>query len=341
MAQTYIDQNGVERDIATGKPYLAITKAVPFTPKEKGDGSGGRSALQAAQQPVQPKNLPVLNSEAQVGPGVLTPQNPSASPSPYLNLQRPDLNIGTNEMLMRVGGAGMRGAQQGGLESMGAMADTYGGIQDQRRTNALAAYNADLAKAKEEQAAINAQRKAEADVVPEAAPVESPYLQATLDAIESIEQSVAEGENDWLNPFDNVTGLIGGGLALIPGTPAYDTNAQIETVISSIGFDRLQKMRDESPTGGALGQVSERELAQLNASLGNLRQSQSRRAFKRNLANVKKHYLSATEAIRKQQEEYARRNGLPVPSSASNSSSVPSGVGQSSNIGGVTVTRIK
>jgi hypothetical protein len=349
MAQTYIDQNGVERDMATGKPYLAITKrtnsGVPFQSVSSGGGSGGRTFQQAAQQPVQPKNLPVLNSEPQVGPGVLTPQNPGANtpamPSPYLDLQRPDLNIGTNEMLMRVGGAGMRGAQQGGLESMAAMADTYGGIQDQRRTNALAGYNSDLAQAKAEQAAIDAQAKAEADIVPEAAPAESPYLKATLDAIESIEQSVAEGENDWLNPFDNVTGLIGGGLALIPGTPAYDTNAQIETVISSIGFDRLQKMRDESPTGGALGQVSERELAQLNASLGNLRQSQSRGSFKRNLANVKKHYLSATEAIRKQQEEYARKNGLPVPSSASNSSSVPSTVGQSSNIGGVTVTRIK
>ena len=33
-------------------------------------------------------------------------------------------------------------------------------------------------------------------------------------------------------------------------------------------------MRDDSPTGGALGQVSERELS-LNASLGSLSQMQS------------------------------------------------------------------
>ena len=105
-------------------------------------------------------------------------------------------------------------------------------------------------------------------------------------------------------------------MALIPGTPAYDTNAQIETVISSIGFDRLQKMRDESPTGGALGQVSERELSQLNASFGNLRQSQSIRQFKRIWQLVKKHYLATVEAIRRQQIEYARMNGLPIPASA-------------------------
>ena len=45
-------------------------------------------------------------------------------------------------------------------------------------------------------------------------------------------------------------------------------------------------MRDASPTGGALGQVSERELDQLNASIANLRQSQSLGQFKSNLASL-------------------------------------------------------
>ena len=154
-------------------------------------------------------------------------------------------------------------------------------------------------------------------------PQQSPYTKATMDAISQIEASVAKGASgSWLNVFDNVTGLWGAGLSLIPGTPAYDTKMQIETVVSSIGFDRLQKMRDESPTGGALGQVSERELSQLNASLGNLRQSQSRDSFLRNLAQVKKHYKSTVEAIRQQQIDYAKKNGLPVPASAQGGASV-------------------
>lgn len=268
--------------------------------------------------------------------------------STQLAVERPDLGIDTNEMLMRVGGRGLANAAQGGLAAYGAMFDEYGNVQDQRRNNALAEYQEDYKAQKDEQDRLNALEaariKAEAKKKPVKAPEQSPYMEATLNAIEAIEAAVEEGGNDWLNPFDNVTGLIGAGMALIPGTPAYDTNAQIETVVSSIGFDRLQKMRDDSPTGGALGQVSERELSQLNASLGNLRQSQSREAFKRNLALVKKHYLSAVEAIRQQQIEYARMNGLSVPASAASASqsgsAIPS-VGQSTSIGGVTVTRIK
>ena len=232
-------------------------------------------------------------------------------------------------MAMRVGGAGLEGAQKSGLQSYANMLNTYGAIQDQRRTNDLAGFNADLKLIPEE-----------ADEEPaKGMPQQSPYTQATLDAIAQIEANVdREAAAPWYNVYDSVTGLWGEGLSLIPGTPAHDTKAQIETVISSIGFDRLQKMRDESPTGGALGQVSKNELDQLNASLGNLRQSQSRFAFRRNLQQVKRHYLAAVEAIRKQQIEYARMNGLPVPASAS---SVPTTVGQSSQIGGVTVTRIK
>ena len=261
-----------------------------------------------------------------------------------LAVERPDLGIDTNEMLMRVGGKGLANAAQGGLAAYGAMFDEYGNVQDQRRTNALAGYNADYQAQQDEQNRLNtleaARIKADAKKKTVKAPEQSPYMEATLNAIEAIEASVAEGEEDWINPFDNVTGLIGAGLRLIPGTPAYDTNAQIETVISSIGFDRLQKMRDDSPTGGALGQVSERELSQLNASLGNLRQSQSRASFKRNLALVKKHYLASVEAIRQQQIEYARMNGLPLPASPTQSGSTIPSVGQSTSIGGVTVKRI-
>ena len=265
---------------------------------------------------------PVLaNTNAPTSQGALSPQQGRRA-NTMLSVQRPDLNIGTNEMLMRVGGAGLGGAQQGGLQAYSDMLKTYGGIQDQNRANSMTMYNADYRAEQAEldrQARIDAAKiKAEAKNKQNAPsmPQQSPYMTATLNAIDAIEKAVAEGENDWVNPFDNVTGLIGAGLSLIPGTPAYDTNAQIETVVSSIGFDRLQRMRDESPTGGALGQVSERELAQLNASLGNLRQSQSRESFKRNLALVKQHYMSAVEAIRKQQIEYARMNGLPVPASA-------------------------
>ena len=56
----------------------------------------------------------------------------------------------------------------------------------------------------------------------------------------------------------------------IGGTEARNLSKTIETVSATIGFDRLQRMRDESPTGGALGQVAVQELEALRATMGSL-----------------------------------------------------------------------
>lgn len=44
----------------------------------------------------------------------------------------------------------------------------------------------------------------------------------------------------------------------------------LQTIKSNIGFDKLMEMKRNSPTGGALGAVSERELSDLQATLGSL-----------------------------------------------------------------------
>jgi hypothetical protein len=141
-------------------------------------------------------------------------------------------------------------------------------------------------------------------------PPTAAYSEAALSAIQAVEDNLA---NETWNPFSKNTGFFGNIMQALPGTAAHDTAASINTIEAAIGFDRLQAMRDASPTGGALGQVSEMELRQLNASLGSLKQSSSKEQFAENLAAVKKHYMSAVAAIKAQQYEYARMNGLPLP----------------------------
>ena len=53
----------------------------------------------------------------------------------------PPSNIDNNELLIRMGSGGLRGAASGGLESMAAIGDAFTNAQDLNRTNALAAYN--------------------------------------------------------------------------------------------------------------------------------------------------------------------------------------------------------
>src|SRR5690606_36603495 len=64
------------------------------------------------------------------------------------------------------------------------------------------------------------------------------------------------------------TGFIGDALSETGSTGANNLRALLGTIKANAGFDRLQAMRDSSPTGGALGQVSERELAFLQSTIG-------------------------------------------------------------------------
>jgi hypothetical protein len=64
-------------------------------------------------------------------------------------------------------------------------------------------------------------------------------------------------------------------LANLPATDARRLRGVINTVLANLGFNELQEMRANSPTGGALGQVSERELALLTSTKQALDQAQS------------------------------------------------------------------
>lgn len=66
--------------------------------------------------------------------------------------------------------------------------------------------------------------------------------------------------------------------AVLKDWPSSAANALanvLKTIKANIGFNELQEMRDNSPTGGALGQVSEKENELLQSVLGSLEQKQS------------------------------------------------------------------
>lgn len=85
------------------------------------------------------------------------------------------------------------------------------------------------------------------------------------------------------------TGL-GSVTSFIPGTAGANLRSTIETIKANLGFDRLQQMRDASPTGGALGQVAVKELDALQASVSSLDLNQSPDRLRNNLEQIKTHY---------------------------------------------------
>ncbi|WP_332823561.1 hypothetical protein [Stutzerimonas kunmingensis] len=105
--------------------------------------------------------------------------------------------------------------------------------------------------------------------------------------------------------IDNALGLISpmsagfGGARLrgIEGTPAFNLAAEVQTIKANLGFDRLQQMRDNSPTGGALGQVAVQELVALQSTVANLDPDQSEEQLRANLGRVKEHYARWRKAV--------------------------------------------
>ena len=141
--------------------------------------------------------------------------------------------------------------------------------------------------------------------------------ETVLDEISRAEKLIKE------NPF-LTTGVVGktlkdlGSLENIASifgkkdlNPATDLKNLLDTVKSNIGFDRLDAMRKESPTGGALGQVAVKELDFLQASLGSLKQEQSSRQLLENLKRLGERYESLIKTLATSKEVDAEgRSGV-------------------------------
>ena len=106
--------------------------------------------------------------------------------------------------------------------------------------------------------------------------------------IEDIDRAIAAigDESAW---FDGA-GLDGKLLSGVPNTNAYKVARLIDTIKGNAGFDKLQQMRDSSPTGGTLGAVSKTEMDLLQAAIGSLDQAQDDETLVYNLQRVRQIY---------------------------------------------------
>ena len=79
-----------------------------------------------------------------------------------------------------------------------------------------------------------------------------------------------------------LSGITGGVMGRLPSARAASTSAQadLDQLKAKAGFEALQSMRDRSPTGGALGSVSDAEGRRLEASAAALAQAQGTDDFK-------------------------------------------------------------
>lgn len=137
-------------------------------------------------------------------------------------------------------------------------------------------------------------------------------LRSIIDKIDSIAIDAADN-GGWFE-----TGASGEFARNIPAwasagatRPAHDIAANLKTIDANTAFSELQKMRENSPTGGALGNVTEKELSLLKASVANLDPNQSHPQFLGNLAAAKRSYLDMLRRLDPgKADEYALKPGI-------------------------------
>lgn len=104
-------------------------------------------------------------------------------------------------------------------------------------------------------------------------------------------QTVLTGVGEALSMTGTGTAGLGSGVMRgIGGTKAADLAATIDTLQANLSFGELAAMRAASPSGGALGAVSERELALLGSTVASINPNQSPTQLKANLVKVARSY---------------------------------------------------
>ena len=201
---------------------------------------------------------------------------------------------GTGTGVSQIGGLGQGEALVEGEDGL-EIVPIPGGAADQARQQAL-----------QQELGRQAQRERAGSTVIQ-------DLQRALDLIPEL-GVIARGE-----------GVLGGVTrqtqARVPGTVANRITQFTESALSNVGLDTLQQMRENSPTGGALGQVPIQQQTRLEQVLGSLKIDQPPDVLDANIKRVMNIYTdiiygsaqeraAAVEAGRMTPEESARISGF-------------------------------
>lgn len=251
----------------------------------------------------------------------LTQQERGQIASGTLNLQVPVAQpVGQSPSATRVSnpGASMVGAdlpprldyQNGGVipgaPGIGRTPDEQAGLTTRAQQEAELDYLPERERIKTQAEIDREQAKADIERAAES-PKRVARYQSALKTAENVGVSI-DNAMELIGPMS--TGFIGARSRGIEGSPAYNLAAEIETIKANLGFDRLQEMRDNSPTGGALGQVAIQELVALQSTVANLDPNQSDEQLRANLQRIQDHYARWRATV--EQSLAQERGGQPA-----------------------------
>lgn len=114
-------------------------------------------------------------------------------------------------------------------------------------------------------------------------PKASAGLKGAINEIDTLRKDLLD-----LRSHRGLSGITGPIEGRLPSMSAGSTSAQalLNKILARGQFRELQNMRNNSPTGGALGAISDRENASLRAAFGALDQAQSKEDFQKAINDI-------------------------------------------------------
>jgi len=135
-------------------------------------------------------------------------------------------------------------------------------------------------------------------------------LNESLNSMDRLAQEAnAIKEHPGLGGITGVRGIVPN----IPGTAPANAQARLDTLKSQVAFGVLQNMRNNSKTGGALGQVSNVEEKMLQDNLAGLGRAQSKEEYQKALQRIIDYTEGAKDRLRK---AYNMKHGGSSPQSS-------------------------
>ena len=127
-----------------------------------------------------------------------------------------------------------------------------------------------------------------------------------------IDEAVSQVQESFTN-----TGLIGQLSRGVGGTPAFNLQKTVDTIKANLGFNELNAMREASPTGGALGNVTEREIEFLQAVQGSLDTAQNEEQLLQNLQEIRQNIeANANDRRSAFDRDFGEQQGAPEDNKA-------------------------
>jgi hypothetical protein len=115
--------------------------------------------------------------------------------------------------------------------------------------------------------------------------------QAAADSQKQEAELVINKIDSALKNVSNLSAGYGATTKNVPGSPAMNLSADLDTIQSSLGLNKLMEMKANSKAGASgMGQLSDREMTLLTSAIASLRQAQSPKQLKAKLNEVKTHY---------------------------------------------------